>query len=367
MPNPPLRIGIVGASVNRGWGWRSHIPAILGLPDCELAAICTAHQETADEAAKATGAKHAFADYRQLVEHPDVEAVTIAVRVPWHREIALAAIAAGKHVYCEWPLGVNPGEVAEMTAAAKAAGVCAMPGMQGRVAPWVLYFRHLIEQGYVGRLLTVNARLTMAHPYQRAGIAWAAKRAGGNHILTIQTAHMLDIVSFACGGLRTVSSVDSTMVPQWTLPSGETIEVDAPDQASIRGTLGNGASVSAHFAYVPHHGAGWRLEAYGDQGTLVATSPGPAMVMPNRIQGGAAGDKALQDLPVPEAFSTVPAAVPNDSSAYHVAHMYQRLAAAVRDGVPLEPSFASAMQLYDLVDTLERSSQQGGALQTIGS
>jgi len=366
MAAPPLRIGIVGASVNRGWGWRSHIPAILGLPECELTAICTAHQETAEEAAKATGAKHAFADYRAMVEHPDVEVVTIAVRVPWHREIALAAMAAGKHVYCEWPLGVNPGEVAEMTAAAQAAGVCAMPGMQGRVAPSILQVKRLIESGYVGRMLTANARLTMAHPYQRAGIGWAAKRAGGNHILTIQTAHMLDIAAFVCGGLQSVSSVDTTMVPQWTLPSGDTVDVDAPDQVGVRGVLAGGAALSAHFAYVPHHGAGWRLEVYGDQGTLVATCPGPAMVMPNRVAGGTAADKTLRELPVPADLLTVPESVPHDSSAYHVAFMYQRLHRAMRDGTPLDPSFETAMELYQLVDTLERSSQQGGAVLPVG-
>jgi predicted dehydrogenase len=147
MSTGSVRVGIVGATVDRGWGWRSHIPALRSLPELDLAAVCTAHQETAEAAAAATGARHAFSDYRALIACPDVDLVTIAVRVPWHREMALAAIQAGKHVYCEWPLGTNLTEVEEMAAAARARGVRAMPGLQGRAAPWVLHLKQLISEG----------------------------------------------------------------------------------------------------------------------------------------------------------------------------------------------------------------------------
>ncbi len=365
MANDTIRVGLVGASVNRGWGWRSHVPALLGLPEFALRAICTAHQETADAAAQATGASLAFSDYRRMVEHPEVDMVSVAVRVPWHKEIALAAIAAGKHVYCEWPLGTNRAEVAEMTAAAQAGGVYAMPGLQGRVAPWVLHLRELVETGYIGTPLTMNARLFMGHPYRRAGVVWAAKRAAGNHILSIQTAHMLDIIGQVGGGFTGLAANITTMAPVWTLANGETLDADAPDQVQVRGRLGCGAAFTAHFAYVPALASGWRLEIYGERGTLVASSPGPAMVMPNRIEGGTVDDKALQELPVPGRLITVPPEVPRDSSAFHVAHMYRRLADSIRTGAPLHPSFETAQQVYDMVATLERSSEQGGALVTV--
>ena len=96
-----IRLGIVGASPERGWGKNTHIPAIEHLPEYELVAVCTSRKETADQAAAAYGARHAFSDYRDLVRCADVDVVTIAVRVPWHREIALAALAEGKHVYAE--------------------------------------------------------------------------------------------------------------------------------------------------------------------------------------------------------------------------------------------------------------------------
>jgi predicted dehydrogenase len=361
MSTGSVRVGIVGATVDRGWGWRSHIPALRSLPELDLAAVCTAHQETAEAAAAATGARHAFSDYRALIACPDVDLVTIAVRVPWHREMALAAIQAGKHVYCEWPLGTNLTEVEEMAAAARARGVRAMPGLQGRAAPWALHLKQLISEGYVGRVLTANARLTMGHPYMRAGVEWAALRSNGNHILSIQAAHMLDIASQCLGDFRDVSAQITTMYTRWAIPdSPEAIEADAPDCVMVRATTQSGAILSAHFAYIPNHGNGWRLEIYGDQGVLVASSPGPAMVLPNRIEGARAGDRNLQELPVPENLVAVPADYPRDSS-FHVAHMYRRLAKAIRDESPPEPDFDTALSLYRLLGVIEQSDRAQGA------
>src|SRR5215217_5748719 len=100
-----IRVGIVGANAAQGsWGSRAHIPALKSLPEYELVAVCTAHEDTALQAAAAFGAQHAFHDYHAMVQHPDVDLVSVAVRVPYHHEIVMAAIAAGKDIYCEWPL-----------------------------------------------------------------------------------------------------------------------------------------------------------------------------------------------------------------------------------------------------------------------
>jgi len=93
-----------------------------------------------------------------------------------------------------------------MAEAARVAGVAAMPGLQGRETPWVLHVKELIDSGYVGRPLSANAQLLMPSPYMRAGVLWAAQRSNGNHILSIQTAHSLDILSTCLGGIEDVSA-----------------------------------------------------------------------------------------------------------------------------------------------------------------
>src|SRR5579864_2891085 len=100
-----IRVGIVGASAHRGFASVAHIPALQALPDFELVAVCTSRQQSAEEAARHYGAPLAFSDPEQLAAHPDVDLVTVSVKVPDHYTPVMAAIAAKKHVYCEWPLG----------------------------------------------------------------------------------------------------------------------------------------------------------------------------------------------------------------------------------------------------------------------
>src|ERR1700740_3580247 len=86
-----IRVGIVGASASRGFASIAHIPALCALPQFEIAAVCTARQETAEAAARHYGVLHAFADAEQLARHADVDLVTISVKVPDHYRPTMAA------------------------------------------------------------------------------------------------------------------------------------------------------------------------------------------------------------------------------------------------------------------------------------
>ena len=98
-----IRVGIIGASMRNGWARDAHIPALSALPEFEITAVSTSRQETADETAEHFGIPHAFADPYKMVLHPDVDLVSICVRVPFHHQLGMAALNAGKHLYCEWP------------------------------------------------------------------------------------------------------------------------------------------------------------------------------------------------------------------------------------------------------------------------
>src|ERR1700757_5232156 len=117
-----IRVGIVGAGASRGFASIAHVPALRALPQFEIIAVCTARQETAEAAARHYGVPLAFSDPQQLAGHPDVDLVTVSVKVPDHYRPVMAAIRAGKHVYCEWPLGRNTEEAQEMLDAAERKG-----------------------------------------------------------------------------------------------------------------------------------------------------------------------------------------------------------------------------------------------------
>ena len=96
-----IRVGVVGLSPKRGFASIAHIPALRALSDFDIAAVCTTRQESAEAAARHFGIPLAFSNPEDLARHPDVDLVTVTVKVPDHYRPVMAAIDAGKHVYCE--------------------------------------------------------------------------------------------------------------------------------------------------------------------------------------------------------------------------------------------------------------------------
>jgi predicted dehydrogenase len=96
--NQAIGVGIIGASPDRGWAARAHIPAISASPQFRLAAVATSRAQSAAAAREAFGAPHAFTDAPSLARHPDVGLVVVTVKVPVHAELVAAVLDAGKHV-----------------------------------------------------------------------------------------------------------------------------------------------------------------------------------------------------------------------------------------------------------------------------
>ena len=98
MTQKEIRVGIVGANAKSSWAKVSHVPAINGLPGLKLTAVATRNEQSAREAAEAFGAERWFSDPFAMIRETSVDVVTIAVKVPAHRELVLAALHAGKTV-----------------------------------------------------------------------------------------------------------------------------------------------------------------------------------------------------------------------------------------------------------------------------
>src|SRR2546425_10664198 len=152
-----IRVGIIGANPDRGWAAEGHIPALKSLSDdFEITALSTSRRESADAASRLFGVPVAFDNHKDLVNRADVDVVAITVKVPYHLELATAALDAGKAVYCEWPLGNGLKEAETLAALAKKKGVLAVAGLQARSAPSGAYVRDLIKQGDVGEGLSTT-------------------------------------------------------------------------------------------------------------------------------------------------------------------------------------------------------------------
>jgi predicted dehydrogenase len=202
-----IRVGIVGASASRGFASIAHIPALRALPQFELAAVCTTRRETAEAAARHFGAKLAFSDPDELARHPDIDLVTVSVKVPDHYRPVMAAIETDKHVYCEWPLGRDTNEAVRMRDAAEASGIRHAVGLQGQMSPAINYARDLIADGYVGRLLTATMIGCAPNWGETIDRAYQADRANGANLLTITGGHQIDALCYCLGEFRELTAL----------------------------------------------------------------------------------------------------------------------------------------------------------------
>ncbi len=211
-----VRLGLIGASVGGTWSARSHLPALQASADVELTAVCTTRADSAEAARQAWGARLAFDDYRRMVASPEIDAVAVVVRVPSHYAPTKAALEAGKHVYCEWPLGRTTAEAVELAALAEAKGLVTAVGLQARVNPAVMYMKELVEAGFVGELMAIHVSLmregVLSRPSNRT---WQRDAALGANTLTIANGHTVDAMRFVAGDFARLSAVVATEAKQW--------------------------------------------------------------------------------------------------------------------------------------------------------
>jgi predicted dehydrogenase len=355
-----LRVGLIGA--NGRWGPRAHVPALKGLPETELYAVCTAHADTAQAAAEKFGVARAYGDDKAMHADSQVEAALVAVRVPAHYVLTKNALEAGKHVYCEWPLGANTKEAEELAVLARKMNAHTMVGLQRRASPAYLYLREQVQDGYVGQVLSVNMTLTGSGVLTRtADRTWQRDVTLGANTLTITFGHAIDALCMVVGELTDVSALVSTQVPQWfETDTKKYVDVTSPDNIMIQGRLEGGAIVNAYVGVHPYHESGHRLEIYGTEGTLAMIGGGEAgQEVKRKIMGGRKDDAALQELPVPERLKRVPEAIRNVGPSYDVGQMWVNFAKAIRTGARVEPDFDHAVRRHRMLDAIVRASETG--------
>lgn len=356
-----IRVGIVGVTPNRGFSSIAHMPALQALPDFDIVAVCTTRQESADAAAKHYDVPLAFADPAKLAQHPDVDLVTVCVKVPDHFTPVMAAIDAGKHVYCEWPLGRNTAEAREMHDAAVSKGVRHVVGLQGRVSPSIIYVRDLIADGYVGKPLSATLFVNAANWGATLDRAYQADFANGANLMTITGGHNLDALCCCLGEFREVSAFAVSQRDRIPLDgTGELVPKDVPDQLVVSGILDSGAVASAQVRGGMKRGQEFLLEIHGSEGDLVlaATTRASTQRQELTVHGARGTDKDVAPLAIPAKYRWVPEGVP-DGSPYNVAQLYAKLGDAIRNGTPAVPGFDAAIVRHQMLDTIVQAARTG--------
>ncbi|HEY8767307.1 MAG TPA: Gfo/Idh/MocA family oxidoreductase [Dehalococcoidia bacterium] len=351
-----IRVGIIGANPDRGWAAQAHIPALMSLSnDFQITALSTTRRESADAAGKLFGVPLAFDNHRELVNSPTVDVVAITVKVPYHLELASAALDAGKAVYCEWPLGNGLKEAETLAVLAKKKGVLAVAGLQARSAPSVAYVRDLIKQGYVGEVLSTTLIGSgmgwgpTVEPYN----AYTNDKKNGATMLSIALGHAADALR-CC--LVEIERLSATMTLRRTTfridETGESKPMTADDQACVSGLLEGGAAVSIHYRGGRSRGTHLLWEINGTDGDLQLTSGGSQpQIFETEVRGGQGARFSLGILLVPEPYFWSPPQA--QGPVRNVAQAYATFARDYREGTHLCPTFEDAVARHGMLNAIE--------------
>jgi predicted dehydrogenase len=358
-----LGVGVIGVSPSRGWAATAHIPALRALPNYEIRALSARTAESARAAGEAFAVKAVFSDHEHLVTRPDVDVVAVTVKVPHHRELVSAALAAGKAVYCEWPLGRDLDDARAMAAHALEQGSHTVVGLQGRQTPAIEFVQQLLGDGYVGEVLsTTMIGLSVPGGVQVKANAYMLDKANGANLLTIAIGHSLDTLNYVLGEFADLSAVSGLRRPLITIEeTGEQIVKTAADQIAVIGTLTSGATASVHVREAVAGGAGLFWEINGTDGTLRITAdaafPG---ILPLTV-AGAQGRGELAELVVPAALTQSPPGLTGlqGTPAFNVGRAYAAFAADIDNGTHTVPDFADAVGRHELIAAIERSASSG--------
>jgi len=348
-----MGVGIIGVSPDRGWAATAHIPALQALPNYEIRAL------SARVAGDMFGVSAVFADHEQLVNQPDIDVVAVTVKVPHHRELVRAALAAGKAVYCEWPLGRDLGDAQAMAALAAERGVRSIVGLQARQAPAIEFVQQLLADGYVGEVLsTTMVGLSIPGDVVGRPNAYMLDKANGANLLTISVGHSLDTLNHVLGEFADLSALADLRRPRITIEeTGEQVQKTAADQIAVIGTLASGATASIHIREAVAGGTGYMWEINGTEGTLRLTADAAhPQIFPLTV-AGARGPGELAELAVPAALSQRWPALASlqGTPAYNVGRAYAAFAADIDNGTHTVPDFADAVRRHEIIDAIERS------------
>jgi predicted dehydrogenase len=370
MTKPKLRIGLIGSGFMgkaHAFGY-STAARVFDLPyDLELDALADINDESAAKAAKTLGFARSTSDWRSLVSSPDIDAVNITAPNALHKEMALAAISAGKHVYCEKPLAPLAADARGMAEAADAAGVKTQVGFNYLCNPMLRLAREIIEAGELGEITSyrgVHAEDYMADAtgpftFRHDPVGGGALADLGSHALA--TAEFL--LNSTAGPITEVMGDCVTVVSE--RPDGKggrrRVEVDDIGRAFLR--FASGATGSIEGSWVS---TGRKMqhdfEVYGTKGAISFSQErfNELHVFSTADRRGRQGFRRIEagpDHPPYGLFCVAPGHQLgfNDLKAIEVAGFLDALA-----GRRPEPfNFRAGLRIQTLVETIQASSREG--------
>ena len=348
------KIGIIGV----GFGAQVYIPGLQS-EGWEVAAVCSRHREKAAKAAQAAGIKDVHTDALELIRRDDLDAVAITTPPGAHRELAIAALGAGKHVLCEKPFAIDAKEAAEMRDAAEASGRTAMVGHEFRHTPQRGYVKELLDEGYIGkfRLCTIELFLDRYVTPQPRPLTWQASKAAGGGLLGALGSHYIDGLRHWFGDVASVTGQVEALRPDVMDAATNRIvksETDDTFLFTLQFRNGGTATMTSSFATTPTRGA--KIVVMGDNGTLIVEQPGPNPEE-NGMVIGSRGGAPLQPLETPKKYTPFTDARDPRLMAFRL--LVREFTRGIEQRTSPSPNFTDGLRCQEVMDAVRASSASG--------
>lgn len=337
------------AIIGLGFG-RAHIPAFQS-QGCRVVAVCQRDQAAAKKIADAYGVPQVFARWQDALERARPEIVVIATPPHLHRDIALAAFAAGAHVLCEKPVAMTQDEARTMVDAAVRAGRVAVTGFNWRFPAAMQRLHAMVAAGFVGRVMHVSGRWFGARWADEASAAtWRMDRAQAGHgAMGDMGVHLVDLVRWTCGDVKRLVAHAGIAYPRAVPGTSKT--ADAEDYATIIAELTDGAEATLTVSRAAHGRNDHLLEIYGTRGALAyrLTRESPQWYAGELLAAASGG--AFQPVPV-----DAPAVDGGDQmdvlGKATIAPLVAEMLRAIGGGVTSVPSLADGLKAQAVLDAV---------------
>jgi predicted dehydrogenase len=353
-----IRVALIGTGAI---AVQNHIPGIRLHPDGEVVALCDPDPRALDAASAASGIRRTYADYRPLIAEPEIDAVVIATPNYVHAPIALAAVAAGKHVLCEKPLGMHQGETEAMAHAAARAGVVHMTAFTYRFIPAIRWIHRLLNEGTLGTIYHV--RIRRLQDWGDRALGWRQQKAlSGTGELGDMLAHRIDYVHYFAGAFTRIVAHTKQCLADRRRPDGTIERSDVEDWVAVIGELAGGATaVLESTKMATGRGTGSHSEDYveinGAEGTLVYRLERPHELLIGRPGG------TLEARAVPEDLLTVRGSPRNPHEGDPLqGFRYDQgfeFVQAIVEGRPASPDFFDGSRTQAVIDAILLSAERG--------
>lgn len=363
MRESKVGVGVIGVG---GISSYVHLPGLRVCPQAEIVALCDNDGERLQQRAAQYNVAHTFTAYEELVHHPAVDAVIVATPTVFHAPIALAVIAAGKHVLVEKQLGMNYAETQRMYEAAQQAGVCHMTAFTYRFVPAMRYLKHLVGVGTIG--LPRFVRVARLQDFPEIDLNWRQHRSlAGSGEVGDMGAHRIDFCQDVIGPIARVVGTTRIFVPTRSGRAGKPVAADVEDFAVFLAEFAEGvgveqgavASFDVSKVLKGRESGGKGLdefEVYGTEGTVIYHLHRPHEVMIGRPNG------TLETVQVPREFLTYPGSprdplVGDPTTAFRYDEDFA-FVQAILAGHGDIPTFYDGMRCQAVIDSVLQSAQE---------